>query len=264
MRWAIGLEYDGSPFHGWQSQPHGNSVQDILERALARIAGMPVRATCAGRTDAGVHASIQVVHFDAPVVRPESAWVRGVNRFLPDSIAVDWAIQVAPAFHARFCAISRSYRYLLCNRRVRPGLYHQRHGWFHRPLNLAPMQQAAAMLVGEHDFSAFRAAECQARSPVKVLHQATVEQFRDVFVFEFRANAFLHHMVRNLVGALVQVGQGAQSPEWIARLLARRDRREAAATFPAEGLYLCGVEYEPRWQLPGDGRIMAPPLLAIP
>jgi tRNA pseudouridine38-40 synthase len=258
LKIALGLEYEGSGFAGWQTQPAGNTVQDVLERALAEIAGAPVRVACAGRTDAGVHAAAQVAHFEAPAERPESAWVRGVNALLPDSVAVRWARPVPDDFHARFSALSRSYRYVLYNHAVRPALLHGRVGWFHLPLDVVAMQSGAALLAGERDFSAFRAAECQAKSPVKTLHEAQVRRQGDCIVFEFRANAFLHHMVRNMVGALVYVGKGAHPPEWIAKLIAARDRSQAAPTFSPAGLYLSGVGYEPRWQLPMNGRIIAP------
>lgn len=255
---VLGLEYDGSRFAGWQSQAHGNTVQDAVERALERIAGTAVRVACAGRTDAGVHAAAQIVHFDAPVDRPLNAWVRGVNSHLPDSVAVRWAREVPGEFHARFSAVSRSYRYVLYNQAVRPALLHGLVGWFHLPLDLDAMRAGAARLLGEHDFSAFRAAECQARSPVKTLQQADIARHGDCLVFEFRANAFLHHMVRNMVGALVYVGKGRHAPEWIAALLEARDRTLAAPTFSPAGLYLHGIEYESRWQLPMNGRIIAP------
>lgn len=264
MRIALGLEYDGGAFAGWQTQPGGNTVQDTLERALAAIAGAPVRVACAGRTDAGVHATAQVVHFDAPAPRPLNAWVRGVNSHLPDTIAVRWACEVPPTFHARFSARSRSYRYLLYNHPVRPALLAGKVGWFHLPLDLAAMRAAAALLVGEHDFSAFRAADCQAKSPVKTLHLARVRHAGPCIVFDFRANAFLHHMVRNMVGALVHVGKGARPPAWIAELLAGRDRSRAAPTFSPHGLYLSGVEYGPGWPLPMNGRIIAPFLPPAP
>ena len=170
MRWALGLEYDGSSFNGWQSQPHGNTVQDVLEQALGAIAGVPLRVACAGRTDAGVHAVVQVAHFDTAVERPTSAWIRGVNAHLPEAVAVRWAQPVADDFHARYAAIVREYRYLLCNRPVRPGLDHRRVGWFHLPLDLDAMRCAAALLCGKHDFSAFRSTECQARTPVRSLY----------------------------------------------------------------------------------------------
>lgn len=258
MRVALGLEYDGALFQGWQSQPCGNTVQDVLERALAEVAGEAVRVVCAGRTDAGVHALAQVAHFDTRVMRPDSAWVRGTNAHLPEAVAVRWAVPVDAEFHARFAARSRSYRYLLHNHSVRPAVNHGKVGWFHLNLDVERMNRAAAHLIGEHDFSAFRAAECQAKTPVKTLHRAAVARQGDMVVFEFCANAFLHHMVRNLVGALVAVGKGRQPPEWIAELLAGRDRSRAAPTFSPAGLYLAGVEYESRWCLPGEGRIIAP------
>ncbi|MQY50474.1 tRNA pseudouridine(38-40) synthase TruA [Rhodocyclus tenuis] len=250
MRIALGIEYDGGGFCGWQTQPAGGSVQDAVQTALAALAGQPIDIVCAGRTDAGVHASAQVVHFDAPVARPVSAWVRGTNTFLPPAVVVRWARPVADDFHARFCAQGRHYRYLLLNRPQRPAIWHGRAGWHHAPLDLSAMQAAACSLLGEHDFSAFRAAECQARSPIKRLRRADVSQQGDFIVFDFAAGAFLHHMVRNMVGSLVYVGLGRQAPAWIDELLAARDRRLAAPTFSAAGLYLVGVDYDPRWGLP--------------
>jgi tRNA pseudouridine38-40 synthase len=194
MRIALGLEYDGSTFCGWQSQAGGGSVQDALESALSVVADGPIRVVCAGRTDAGVHALAQVVHFDTEAVRPDTAWVRGVNAHLPPSIAIRWAQPVAAEFHARFSARGRRYRYLLLNRGQRPGLMAGRVGWFHRPLDAEAMTRAAGLLLGEHDFSAFRAAECQAKSPVKTLRQAEVRRQGDLLVFDFEASAFLHHM----------------------------------------------------------------------
>lgn len=262
MRIAIGLEYDGAAFSGWQSQPSGNTVQDVLEAALGRIAGGPIQVVCAGRTDAGVHALAQVVHFDAPVARPLSAWVRGVNALLPASVAVNWSVEVSDDFHARFSARARSYRYLLLNRASRPGLQSGKVGWCHRPLDVEAMQEAAACLLGEHDFSSFRAAECQAKSPVKTMHEFSVRREGDLVVFACRANAYLHHMVRNLVGALVYVGMGRHPPGWMAELLAARDRTCGAPTFDPAGLYLAGVEYGAHWRIPsvpaGEGRIIFP------
>ncbi|MDO8933039.1 MAG: tRNA pseudouridine(38-40) synthase TruA [Rhodocyclaceae bacterium] len=251
VRIALGVEYDGSGFAGWQSQSHGNTVQDALEKALTAIADHPLRVVCAGRTDAGVHALGQVVHFDTTADRPDSAWVRGVNAHLPPQVAVGWARPVAAEFHARFSARSRTYRYLLLNRPVRPALLAGRCGWFHRPLDVAAMRAAAACLVGEHDFTAFRAAECQAKSPVKQLYRADIATEGEFVLFEFHANAFLHHMIRNLVGSLVYIGKGKHPPQWLAELLAGRDRSRAAPTFDAAGLYFAGVEYDPCWQLPG-------------
>lgn len=250
MRIALGLEYCGGTFRGWQSQAGGGTVQDALEAALAAIAGQRVGTLCAGRTDAGVHAIQQVVHFDAPVERPLSAWVRGVNTHLPEGVAVRWAQPVDDAFHARFSAHARRYRYLLFNRPQRPGLWQGRVGWFHLPLDLAAMQAACAALPGEHDFSAFRAAGCQAKSPVKQMRHAAVRQCGALFVFDFEASAFLHHMVRNLVGTLVHIGKGARPPTWIGELLQMQDRRLAAPTFSPAGLYFRGPVYEPRWGLP--------------
>ena len=225
-------------------------MQDVLQAALAAIAGEPIAATGAGRTDRGVHARGQVAHFDTSAVRPDSAWVRGVNSFLPQSVAVLWARPVEAEFHARFSAIGRTYRYRLINRPVRPALAARYAGWYHAPLDIEPMRVAARALLGEHDFSAFRAAECEAKTPVRTVHSISVEQDADRIEFVLRANAFLHHMVRNIVGCLVYVGAGKQPPGWIAELLASRERSKAAPTFAPEGLYLERVEYEARWQLP--------------
>lgn len=263
MRIALGLEYDGAGFFGWQSQPGGNTVQDVLEHALTKVAGVPVQVVCAGRTDAGVHASAQVVHFDVAVERPPTAWVRGTNAHLPASVAVRWAVPVDADFHARFAARARAYRYLLLNRPERPGLLAGKLGWCHRPLDVAAMQAAAACLVGEHDFSSFRAAGCQAKTPVKTLYRFDIARDADLVIFDCCANAFLHHMVRNLVGALVYVGMGRETPAGFARLLAARDRRLGAPTYAPDGLYLTGVDYGDRWALPQQGRIMALPQLPV-
>lgn len=250
MRIALGIEYDGSGFCGWQTQAAGCAVQDRLEAACSQIAGMPVATICAGRTDAGVHALGQVVHFDCDIGRPLSAWVRGVNALLPPALAVTWAHPVADDFHARFSAQARVYRYVLLNSAVRPAADHGRVGWFHAPLDLVQMRMAAALLTGEHDFSAFRAAECQAQSPVRTLYALTIERVDPYVIFGFRANAFLHHMVRNIVGSLIYVGKGRHPPQWLADVLRSRDRSQAAPTFEASGLYLTRVEYDARWGLP--------------
>ena len=250
MRIALGIEYNGTSFRGWQIQPAGGTVQDALQGALAKIAGGPVDVVCAGRTDAGVHATGQIVHFDTELDRPLTAWVRGVNTFLPASVAVRWAHPVADEFHARFSAYARRYRYLLLNRPQRPGVQSGRVGWCHQPLDVVRMQAAAEALLGEHDFSSFRAAECQAKSPQKTMHVAQVRRVGEVIVFDFEASAFLHHMVRNLVGSLVYIGQGRQPADWMQTLLEVRDRRVAVPTFAAEGLYLVGVRYEAHWGLP--------------
>ena len=250
MKIALGIEYEGSRYHGWQSQPGGDTVQDHLERALASIADEPVRLAAAGRTDAGVHALAQVAHFETAAVRPESAWVRGVNALLPPTVAVQWAAPVADDFHARYSTVSRTYRYVLYNHPVRPALHHGRVGWFHLPLDPTAMRAAAAYLAGEHDFSAFRSSACQAKSPVRTLRSWAIEQRGAHFSFEFSANGFLHHMVRNIVGCLVYVGKGKYPPGWLAEVLASRDRSQAAPTFSPDGLYLAAVEYPPGWKLP--------------
>jgi tRNA pseudouridine38-40 synthase len=210
----------------------------------------PVATVAAGRTDAGVHATAQVIHFDINVVRPESAWVRGVNAHLPRDISVIWACQVPDDFHARFSAEGRRYRYYLLNRPTRPGVLTGRVGWDFHALDAGVMAAAASRLVGRHDFSAFRAAECQAASPIRTLARAVVEPAGSFLVFDFEANAFLHHMVRNMVGCLVCIGKGARPPEWIDELFESRDRRLAAPTFMPDGLYLSGVHYPARWALP--------------
>ncbi len=250
MRIALGIEYDGSAFCGWQSQPQRCSVQDAVEDALGSIAGHRVAIVAAGRTDSGVHALGQVVHFDTASIRPDIAWVRGTNSALPKGVGVLWARQVADGFHARFAALERSYVYVLLNRPVRPAVLHGRVGWFHRPLDLAAMREGAAYLVGLHDFSAFRAAECQAHTPVRDLRALDLERRGDFVCFNLRANAFLHRMVRNLVGALVYVGKGDRRPEWMGELLEGRDRTRSAPTFSPDGLYLSDVRYDASWELP--------------
>ncbi len=250
MRFALGLEYDGADFCGWQSQANGRGVQDAVERALATIADASIRVICAGRTDTGVHALAQVVHFDTTVNRPLEAWVRGANATLPPSVAVLWAQPVADEFHARFSARARRYRYVLLNRVQRPGLLAQRVGWYHRPLDVERMRLAANYLIGEHDFSAFRAAECQAKTPVRVMQGLNISRAGDLIYFDFTANAFLHHMIRNILGALIVVGTKRQPPEWLAELLSKRDRTQSAATFAPDGLYLSGVDYDSNWNLP--------------
>ena len=250
MRIALGIEYDGTPFQGWQSQPGGRTVQDALEAALGAIAGAAVRIVCAGRTDTGVHARAQVVHFDTLAERPVSAWVKGVNGYLPPQIAVLWAAQVTDDFHARFSAQQRRYDYFLLNRPVRSALETSRMGWFHLRLDLEAMRAGARYLTGEHDFSAFRSSECQAKSPVRTISRLDVTQRGDVFQFTLEANAFLHHMVRNIVGTLVYIGKGKHAPGWAAELLATRIRTLAAPTFSACGLYLSRIDYDTRFGLP--------------
>lgn len=254
MRVALGLEYDGKGFCGWQSQSNACGIQDRLQAALAVLAGHEVGVIAAGRTDTGVHALCQVVHFDTQTARPGSAWVRGVNAHLPAGVRVLWAKVVSDEFHARFSAYARSYQYFLVNQPVAPAVMAGKAGWFHQPLDLAVMQQAAQFLVGEHDFSAFRAAECQAKSPLKKMHRADICGENGRFVFNFRANAFLHHQVRNMVGALVYVGKGNYPPEFIRQLILNKDRKLAPPTFSPDGLYLTGIGYDEKWGLPQTQR----------
>jgi tRNA pseudouridine38-40 synthase len=254
MRIALGIEYNGGAFCGWQTQSSGCAVQDALERALSEIAGEKIATICAGRTDAGVHALAQVVHFDSNVARPDLAWVRGTNTLLPASAAVTWMRPVAAEFNARFSAHERCYRYVLLNHPVRPSLNQGRVGWFHAPLDTVRMQEAAGYLLGTHDFSAFRSSECQAHSPVRELRRLDVRRSGDYVVFDLVANAFLHHMVRNIVGCLVYIGKGKHDPAWLAKVLTGRDRALAAPTFDAAGLYLAHVGYDAKWGLPVPAR----------
>lgn len=250
MRLALGLEYDGGAFCGWQTQPGGCGVQDALEAALTGISGEKIQTACAGRTDAGVHALGQVVHFDTAAARPLSAWTRGANALLPEGIAVLWARETTVEFHARFSATGRRYVYLLLNRPQRPGLLRGRVGWHHRKLDVQAMQEAASCLMGEHDFSAFRSAECQAKTPVKIMREVNISARGELIRFEFRASAFLQHMVRNIVGSLLPVGRGERPVSWPGELLAGRDRAVAGPTAPANGLVFLGPRYPRDWGLP--------------
>ena len=243
MRIALGFEYDGSRFHGFERQPARRTIQGEVEDALTRIAASPVRVVCAGRTDAGVHALGQVVHFDTTASRPLDAWVRGANTFLPPDVAVLWARVVGDDFHARFLARQRRYRYVIVNRSTRPALLAGRAAWEHRRLDARLMHLGARHLAGEHDFSSFRAAGCQARHPVRRVDRIEVNRIGERIVIDIHANAFLQHMVRNVAGTLVAVGAGEHDPAWVASVLAARDRRTAGVTAPAGGLYLVGVDY---------------------
>ena len=250
VRLALGVSYHGGAYQGWQSQASGRTIQDHLETALTSIAGHRVSTLCAGRTDAGVHALMQVVHFDTTAQRPDGAWVRGSNANLPKDIAVQWAHSVPAHFHCRASAVSRRYLYVVRQSPVRPSLDAGRVGWVIHPLALAPMQEAGALLLGEHDFSSFRAAACQAQSPVKNLFELRIRQLGAYWRFEFEANAFLHHMVRNLMGCLLAVGSGARDAAWLADVIASRERRLCAPTFAADGLYFVGPYYDPVHEIP--------------
>jgi tRNA pseudouridine38-40 synthase len=250
LRIAVGVEYAGEHYAGWQGQPHAPSVQAEVERALGRVAAHPVAVVAAGRTDAGVHALGQVVHFDTTAERDARSWVLGANTHLPDDIALTFAVAVPQSFHARYSAESRAYRYLVLNRPTRPAVAARRVAWRHQALAVPAMQAAALQLLGEHDFSAFRAAECQAQSPVRRLLAFTIERRGELLEFEVRANAFLHHMVRNLVGTLLEVGSGAREVAWPREVLASRDRRIAGPTAEAAGLYFVGAAYPAQFGLP--------------
>jgi tRNA pseudouridine38-40 synthase len=249
-RLALGISYRGAAYQGWQSQTSGQTVQDHLQRALSTFAAAPVTVHCAGRTDSGVHAVQQVVHLDPPVERDGFSWLRGTNRYLPSDIAVQWAVAVGRDFHARNSALGRHYRYLLLQSAARPSIESGAVGWVFRPLDEAAMRRAADLLIGEHDFSAFRSSECQSPTPIKTLRRIAVSRRGALWRFDFEANAFLHHMVRNLMGCLVAVGSGRRPAEWVAEVLASRDRDRAAPTFPPDGLYFVGPDYDPRHGIP--------------
>jgi tRNA pseudouridine38-40 synthase len=249
-RLALGLSYRGGAYQGWQSQPGGRTVQDRTEAALSAFAAEPVGCVCAGRTDSGVHALNQVVHIDPPVQRELASWVRGTNRYLDADIAVQWCQPVLADFDARRSAHGRRYRYVLLQSAVRPSLEHGLCGWTFHALDVAAMRAAAQRLIGEHDFSSFRAAECQALSPVKTMRSIDIGQRGAYWHFDFDANAFLHHMVRNLMGCLVAVGRGQHPPAWIDEVLAARRRQAAAPTFAPDGLYFVGPYYDARHAIP--------------
>lgn len=251
QRVALGIEYKGSDFHGFQVQPNGvKTVQQALEKALSIVADETVSLVCAGRTDAGVHATNQVIHFDTLAQRPYKAWLRGVRPHLPDTIGVRWAVNVPPAFHARFSAQSRTYRYLISDSTTSSAILHDQVTWSSHPLNIDWMKLGATYLVGEHDFTSFRATQCQAKSPVRRIEYLHLARRGDLIVLEIRANAFLHHMVRNIVGVLMQVGAGFKPATWVAEVLAAKDRSAGSVTAKPFGLYLVAVDYPADFGLP--------------
>ena len=250
MRLALGVSYRCTAYNGWQSQPDGRTVQDHLESALSRFAGQRVVTVCAGRTDAGVHALNQVVHLDTPLEREDFSWVRGTNTYLPADVAVQWCARVPGDFHARNHARGRRYVFVLLESPVRPALESGQVGWTFRPLDAQRMRDAAAFLIGEHDFSSFRSSECQARSPVKELRRLGVERHGAYWRFDFEGSAFLHHMVRNIMGCLLAVGTGTKPPSWMGEVLSARDRNAAAPTFPPDGRYFVGPYYDARHGIP--------------
>lgn len=250
-RLAIGIEYDGTRYCGWQRQDHALSVQAVLEEALSRVADEPVAVGAAGRTDAGVHARGQVAHFDTAAIREPRAWLLGTNSNLPPDVSIGWVVPVAEDFDARYSAVARTYEYLILNRTARSALHRHRAWWVHGPLDVGAMQAAAPLVLGEHDFTSFRAAQCQARSPRRDLQRLDVERDGGFIRVTCRANAFLHHMVRNLVGSLVRIGRGEERPDWLREVLERRDRRAAGMTAAACGLYLARVDYPAACGIPG-------------
>lgn len=250
MKFALGVEYDGRELHGFETQPNGRTVQACLERALSKVADHPVRTICAGRTDAGVHALGQVVHFESQAERPLNAWIFGVNTHLPADVCVNWSRRVPDEFHARFSATARRYRYLILNRGTRPAALRGRVSWEYRPLEVERMQAAAGFLLGEHDFSSFRAAGCQSRSAVRRIHRLEVTR-RGPYVFiDVSANAFLLHMVRNIAGVLMDIGAGKTRVDWAHEVLQAKDRRRGGVTAPPDGLYLLQVDYPAQYRLP--------------
>ncbi len=250
VRIALGISYNGRAYQGWQSQRSGQTLQDHLEKALGQLAAQRISTLCSGRTDAGVHALMQVVHFDTSAVRREVSWIRGTNTLLPRDISVEWAREVPDAFHCRASALSRRYAYVIYQSPVRPSVDTGRVGWVMAPLDLDRMRAGAQHLLGEHDFSSFRASQCQALSPVKQMHSITITRRGPYLRFEFEANAFLHHMIRNIMGCLVAVGTGKHPSDWVHEVLLARQRKIAAPTFSPDGLYFLGPRYDPQWGLP--------------
>src|SRR3990167_140804 len=249
-RMVLGLSYDGTVYHGWQIQEDSKTVQGLIDPAISAVANHPVVSICAGRTDAGVHATAQVVHFDTDADRTDYSWVFGINSHLPHDISVLWVRSVESSFHARYSALARRYRYVLYNHSIRPAILRSAVGWEYRLLNEKCMQEGAQYLLGEHDFNAFRGAGCQASSPVRTIKHIHIFRIRHMVIIEIEANAFLFHMVRNIVGVLIAIGTGERLPEWARDVLASRDRRKGGVTVSPCGLYLVGVDYPPEFQLP--------------
>lgn len=254
VKFAIGIEYAGTAYSGWQRQRHASSIQQHIEEAIGYVANHGIQLVCAGRTDAGVHAVEQVAHFVSTAKRDDRSWLLGSNCQLPRDIRIKWIVPVENDFHARFSAIARSYRYIIMNSAVPSALFHNRAGWEFRPLDQLQMHGAAQVLVGEHDFSAFRAAGCQAKSAVRCIHQISVERQGELLYIDIKANAFLYHMVRNIVGSLISVGRGEQSADWFTRIFSGRDRNLAAVTAPAAGLYFLRAHYPNGFELPFNGK----------
>lgn len=250
MRIALGIEYAGTAFCGWQYQPHARTVQGELQKAVSRVANHPIEVFAAGRTDTGVHALNQVVHFDTDSQREQRGWLLGINANLPKDVNVTWVREVDDSFNARFSAVKRSYRYLILNRLSRSAVHHQRMWWHHHPLDIERMQAAADQLIGQHDFTAFRASECQAKSPVKTLDKIVVTRQADCIAVDVEARSFLHHMVRNLVGVMTAIGDGSKPVDWAGEVLRSVDRSQGGVTAPPDGLYLVDVQYPPQYSLP--------------
>ncbi|RDE24469.1 tRNA pseudouridine(38-40) synthase TruA [Motiliproteus coralliicola] len=266
FRYALCVEYDGSGYHGWQSQPGDvKSVQGCVEKGLSKVANEPVKVICAGRTDAGVHGCYQIIHFDTHAVRDERAWVLGTNTNMPYDINIRWAKQVSDSFHARFSALERRYRYVIYNAPVMPALLNRQLSWTHKPLDVERMQRAGDFLIGEHDFNAYRAVGCQAHSPVREVRQLDVSRHGQLIVIDVRANAFLHHMIRNIAGVLMKIGSGEAEPEWAREVLESRDRRQGGVTAPPFGLYFVDAKYPEEHQLPASelGPLFLPQLGAV-
>jgi tRNA pseudouridine38-40 synthase len=243
MRIALGIEYNGHGFYGWQTQQGLPTLQATLEEAVAKVANEPIHLFCAGRTDANVHATGQVVHFDTHAKRHIDAWLWGTNSYLPPSIVVRWARHVDYRFHARFTAISRRYRYVIYNHPIRPSILNTRVSWHYCPLDITPMQEAAHYLLGQQNFNSFRSSHCNSKTPIRTIKELTISRHGDLIVLEVEANGFLHHMVRNIAGSLMKVGSGLKKPEWIQEVIKAESRRAAAETAPPDGLYLTRVGY---------------------